>query len=176
MAGGLLRRFGCELIHKTDGYFYLLPTSDRLGRRHLSAGEMLVGQALTLLYLDPATVEQGGTVTREQIMAQLAGALGTEPLLRAMNPKRRRFDERIAEETARTKVNEAVRRLGALGFVELVDEARVRLRPALMRFAEPVRGGTAPEIALERLVEGGELALAASFPADDDETDEEGDG
>ena len=51
------RRYGCELIHSTDGFFYLLPTGDRLGRRHLSPGEMLVGQALTLLYLDPATVQ-----------------------------------------------------------------------------------------------------------------------
>src|SRR5262249_36501771 len=24
------RRFGCELVHKTDGYFYLLPTNDKL--------------------------------------------------------------------------------------------------------------------------------------------------
>src|SRR5687767_10921149 len=51
------RRFGCELVHKSDGYFYLLPTSDKLGRRHLSQAEMLVGQALTLLYLDPHTVQ-----------------------------------------------------------------------------------------------------------------------
>ena len=41
------RRFGCELIHPADGYFYLLPTGDKLGRRHLSVPEMLVGQALT---------------------------------------------------------------------------------------------------------------------------------
>ena len=54
------RRFGCELVQRSDGYFYLLPSGDRLGRRQLSAGEMLVGQTLALLYLDPATLQHGG--------------------------------------------------------------------------------------------------------------------
>ncbi len=159
------RRFGCELVHKSDGYFYLLPTSDKLGRRHLSSGEMLVGQALTLLYLDPAAVEGRGLVARDQVIAQLAGVMGAEPLLRAMNPKRRRLDERLAEETTRNKIAEALRRLATLGFVELVEPDQVRLRPSLLRFAEPVRdaggaaGAWAPEAALERLVAEGELVL-----------------
>ena len=46
------RRFGCELMQRADGYFYLLPSGDRLGRRQLTAGEMLVGQTLALMYLD----------------------------------------------------------------------------------------------------------------------------
>jgi chromosome partition protein MukE len=155
---GFYARYGCELVHKSDGYFYLLPTDERLGRRHLSSGEMLVGQALTLLYLDPKAVEHGGVVTRELVLAELAGALGTESFLRAMNPKRKRHDPRIAEETARAKVGEALRRLAALGFIDMQD-AHVRLRPALMRFAEPVRGGAEPAKALARLVEEGELVL-----------------
>jgi chromosome partition protein MukE len=153
------RRFGCELLHRSDGYFFLLPTSDRLGRRQLSMAEMLVGQALTLLYLDPATVQQSGTVTRDQLLAQLASTLGTEALVRALNPKRRRYDERVAQETARLKIGEAVRRLAALGFLDLVDGERLRLRPALLRFAEPVRGTAEPSEALERLVAAGEVAL-----------------
>ncbi|MFA4836203.1 MAG: chromosome partition protein MukE, partial [Dehalococcoidia bacterium] len=42
------RRYGCDLIAQSDGYFYLLPTGDQLSRRHLTAGEMLVGQVLAL--------------------------------------------------------------------------------------------------------------------------------
>ena len=167
-------RFGCELIHRADGYFYLLPTGDRLGRRHLSSGEMLVGQALTLLYLDPATVEHGGVLTREQVLAQLAGVMGAEALVRALHPKRKRYDERVAEEAVRGKVTEALRRLATLGFVEVVDEARVRLRPALMRFAEPARETGAPEKTLERLVAAGELVLTETDdgPPDDAEDPE----
>ncbi len=167
------RRFGCDLVHRTDGYFYLLPTGERLGRRHLSVAEMLVGQALTLLYLEPSSVEHGGVVTREQVLAQLAGVMGSDALVRALNPKRRRFDPRVAEENVRKRVAEALRRLAALGFVEAVEEARVRLRPALLRFAEPARGGATPEKELERLLSSGEFALRD--PDDDPEDGDPGD-
>lgn len=153
------RRFGCELVQQSDGYFYLLPSGDRLGRRQLSAGEMLVGQTLALLYLDPATLQHGGMVVREVLLQRLAGLVGTEVLVRTLNPRRRKFDDRIAAETVRTQVGEALRRLGDLGFVDVVDEARLRLRPALLRFAEPVRGLADSVAALERLVQCGEVVL-----------------
>ncbi len=167
-------RFGCDLVHKSDGYFYLLPTNDQLGRRHLSAGEMLVGQALTLLYLDPSTAANGGLVTREQVLGQLAAVMGTDTLLTAFTgPKRKRFDERVAQETARSKVSEALRRLATLGFVE-ITEPNVLLRPSLMRFAEPVRGAAAPEAALERLAAAGELVLVDPDDSEGLEVDDAG--
>jgi len=153
------RRFGCELIHPTDGYFYLLPTGDKLGRRHLSVPEMLVGQALTLLYLDPATLQSGGVIKRADALSHLAAVMGSDALTRAFNPKRKRVDERVAQETVRGKFAEALRRLAALGFVDLLDADALRLRPGLLRFAEPVRGRGSPAEALERLVARGELVL-----------------
>ncbi|HEX2674567.1 MAG TPA: chromosome partition protein MukE, partial [Polyangiaceae bacterium] len=115
------RRYGCELIHPADGYFYLLPTGDKLGRRHLSVPEMLVGQALTLLYLDPATLQSGGVIKRADALSHLAAVMGSDALTRAFNPKRKRLDERVAQETVRGKFAEALRRLAALGFVDLLD-------------------------------------------------------
>lgn len=153
------RRFGCELMQRADGYFYLLPAGDRLGRRQLSAGEMLVGQTLALMYLDPATLQHGGMVQRETLLQRLAGLLGTETLVRTLNPRRRKFDERVAAETVRTKVAEALRRLADLGFIDAVDDATLRLRPALMRFADPVRDLSDRKEALARLVSSGELVL-----------------
>lgn len=153
------RRFGCELVQRSDGYFYILPSGDRLGRRQLTAGEMLVGQTLALMYLDPATLQHGGIVQREVLLQRLSGLLGTEALVRTLNPRRRKFDERVAAETVRSKVAEALRRLAELGFIDLVDEEMLRLRPALMRFAEPVRGLSNPHAALERLVQSGEVIL-----------------
>ncbi|AKV03767.1 Chromosome partition protein MukE [Labilithrix luteola] len=155
----LYRRYGCELVHKSDGYFYLLPINDRLGKRHLAAAEMLVGQALALLYLDPATVETGGIVTREHVLGHLAGVVGSDVLVQMMNPKRRRHDERIAAETVRSKVADALRRLSALGFVDAADDARYRLRASLLRFAEPLRGAGAPAAHLAELVAAGELVI-----------------
>jgi chromosome partition protein MukE len=153
------RRYGCELVHKPDGYYYLLPTGDKLSRRQLAAGDMLVGQALALLYLHPSTVERGGLHTTEELIAQLASVMGSDALIRAFNPKRRRYDERVAQKTVRTRVGEAARRLAGLGFVELVEADQLRLRPALLRFAEPVRGLSEPAEALAQLVARGEVTL-----------------
>jgi chromosome partition protein MukE len=173
---GFYRRFGCELVQQSDGYFYLLPSGDRLGRRQLSAGEMLVGQTLALLYLDPATLEHGGVVAKEALLQRLSGLVGAAVLVRTLSPRKRKYDERIAAETVRTQVGEALRRLGDLGFVDIVDEAHLRLRPALMRFAEPVRGLAEPNAALERLVARGEVLLCDGEENDTDDdagTDEE---
>ena len=160
------RRYGCELIHKPDGYYYLLPTGDKLSRRQLAAGDMLVGQALALLYLHPSTVERGGLHSQEELIAQLATVMGSDALIRAFNPKRRRHDERVAQKTVRSRVGEAVRRLAGMGFVDLADNDQLRLRPALLRFAEPVRGLSAPAEALAQLVARGEIALEAETEAD----------
>lgn len=167
------RRFGCELVQRSDGYFYLLPSGDRLGRRQLSAGEMLVGQTLALLYLDPSTLQHGGVVAREVLLQRLAGLIGTESLVRTLNPRRKRFDERIAAETVRTQVGDALRKLADLGFVDVVDDARLRLRPALLRFAEPVRGLQDPTSALEKLVARGEVLLGEVPEGDEAATDDE---
>lgn len=168
----LYRRYGAELVHRSDGYFFLLPNSDKLGKKHLSVAEMLVGQALTLLYLDPGTVQQGGVVTREQVLAHLASVMGSDALVHALNPKRRRYDERVAQETARARVAEAIRRLCALGFAETLPDDKIRLRPGLMRFAEPVRGQTSPGEALQRLVAAGEVVLAPEGQDDGGDDDD----
>jgi len=167
------RRYGCELVHKSDGYFYLLPTGDKLSRLQLATGDMLVGQALALLYLHPSTIERGGLHTAEELIAQLAAVMGTDALIRAFNPKRRRYDERVAQKNVRSRVSEAVRRLAGLGFVEMLEGEQLRLRPALLRFAEPVRGLSEPAEALAQLVARGEIALedeggAGAVAADDD--------
>jgi chromosome partition protein MukE len=120
---------------------------------------MLVGQALALLYLHPSTVERGGLHTTEELIAQLASVMGSDALIRAFNPKRRRYDERVAQKTVRARVGEAARRLAGLGFVELVEADQLRLRPALLRFAEPVRGLSEPAEALAQLVARGEVTL-----------------
>ncbi len=167
------RRYGAELVQRTDGFFFLLPSGDKLGRRHLSPSEMLVGQGLTLLYLEPATVEQGGITSRDQLLSQLSATMGTEQLMLAFNAKKKRMDERVAQEMVRARVSEAVRRLASLGFVDLLPEDRIRLRSSLMRFAEPVRGSSGELEALSRLVASGEVALTGDLESDERE-DEEG--
>ena len=166
------RRYGGELVHKADGYFYLLPSGDMLSRRQLAPSDMLVGQALALLYLDPATVERGGRIGAQDVVAQLVVVLGSDGLIRAFNPKlKRRYDERIAQKNVRTLVGSAIRHLAGLGFVDLAEDGNLKLRPSLLRFAEPVRGMSAPAEALAKLVALGEVALVTDADGEAGETD-----
>jgi len=167
----LYRRFGAELVQRTDGYFFLLPTNDRLGRRLLSAGEMLVGQTMALLYLDPSTLQHNRTITRELLLQRLSSLVGTEVLIRTLNPRKRKYDERVAAKTVRKEVDKAIRRLVDLGFTQPVEDDRLQLRPALMRFAETVRGADGSTDALERLIASGEIEDGERH--DEHEDDEE---
>jgi len=174
------RRYGCELIKVNDGYFHLRPSGQRLGRRLLSRGEMLVGQGLALMYLDPSTLKAEGVVPAAQVLELLANLVGQERLLRALNPRRGvPRDARVAEETARRELATALRGLERLGFVDRLEGDRLRLRTALLRFADPVRGLTDKGTALARLIERGEVVVEADEAeqavADDDGTDEGGD-
>lgn len=167
------RRYGCELVQRSDGYFFLLPVSEGFGKRHLSIGEMIVGQGLALAYLDPRSMEHGRVIRREELLSQLASVMGESALMSAFNPKRKRLDERVMQRNVRQKVAEALRRLAQLGFVELLDDDRLRLPPSLMRFAEPVRGLEAPSEALAKLIERGEIAISP-VDGEDDATRDEG--
>ena len=55
------------------------------------------------------------------------------------------------------QIASALRALGKLGFIDLLGDDQLKLRPALMRFVEPVRGLNDPSAALERLMALGEL-------------------
>lgn len=154
----LYLRYGCQLV-RADGYFYLLPQGERLGRRHLSTGEMLVGQTLALMLLDPATLRSQGVVTRTQVVQRLAQLVGEERLVTALNPRRKRRDERVAQETVRRELDRALRSLGALGFVTPVGDEELQLRQPVLRFTEAVRGFADPAQALEQLVARGEVTV-----------------
>ncbi len=168
------RRYGCELVQVNDGYFYLRPTGDRLGRRHLSAGEMLVGQALALLYLDPATVQSGGTAQRSQIIELLDNLVGKDKLIQALNRRRSgKKAERVAHDLVRKEIDQALRSLYRLGFVELLDGDRLRLRPPVLRFADAVRGIGDPAAGLERLIARRDAMLAELEATAGEERDEE---
>ncbi len=163
------RRYGCELVRVEDGYFYLMPSGDHLGRRHLGAPEMLVGQALALLYLEPETSKATGVITRGQLLETLAGLVGEENLIVALNPRRRRRDERISQETVRKELDKAVRSLASLGFVEMMEDECLRLRLPVLRFADPVRGLEDRAGALRRLAMKGAVSLGEPANSDDEE-------
>lgn len=156
--------YGCELVHRSEGYFFLLPVTEALGRRQMSVAEMIVGQGLALCYLDPAALEGGGVIPREEVLAQLAAVMGTDVLMHTFSPKKKRLDERVAQKLVRQKIAEGLKKLGALGFVDVLEGDRLKLRPSLMRFAEPVRGMAEPAEAMKSLMVRGEAALEQQEP------------
>jgi chromosome partition protein MukE len=166
-------RYGCELTHAPDGYFYLRPVGEQLGRRQMSIGEMLAGQTLALMFLDPTTLQTGGLVHRDHLISRLAGLIGELNLVRALNPRRRsKHIERVAQEIVRSEIAKALRTLESLGFIEIVGD-QLHLRSPLLRFAEAVRGVEDPVAALAKLVAAGKVAVDAPVPLDDNLDDNE---
>lgn len=164
---GFYRQYDCELRHAGDGFFYLVPNGDRVRHRRLTIAEMLVGQALTLVYLDPQTVRSGGVIKNTLVVQRLETLIGRDRLVAELLPRRKRLDDRIAQDTVREEIGKALRALAGLGFVHTVDALQVRLCPALLRFAEPVRGLENRSEALSRLIAEGVVQRD-----DADETDE----
>jgi chromosome partition protein MukE len=169
------RRYGCEFIHAADGYFYLLPTDDQMGRRHLSAGEMLVGQTLALLYLDPATLQAQGVTHQAVVVSRLEGLVGEKELVQALNPRRRKYDQRVAQETVRLEIAKALRGLAMLGFVDLLAGEQIKLRMTLLRFADAVRVVHDPVAAMAQLIAEGKAVIPTAAAADNSAADEEDD-
>lgn len=152
--------YGCDLVRSVDRYYYLHPRGDQLGRHTLSAAEMLVGQALCLLRMDPATLEAAGRVPRVRVLELLDQLVGGDRLGQALNPRAR--SRAVSEERIRQDVDGAVGGLARLGFVDVEGE-QVRLRAPLLRFLEPLLDQPAPKAALETLVGTG----AVEAPDDD---------
>ena len=160
---GFYRQYDCELRRAADGFFHLMPTGDQLGRRRLSGAEMLVGQALAHLYLDPQTVRNRGLIGNAQVVQRLETLVERDRLVAELLPQRRRRDERVAQDMVRKEIGKALRALAGLGFVRTAEAGQLCLCPAVLRFVEPVRGLEDRREALGRLIaEGG-------FESDDGE-------
>lgn len=159
------RRFGLELTYRAEGYFFLVPSRDNVRRRQLSHAEMLTGQALALLWLDPTTLAAHGVVRRGEVLRLLANLVGEESLVARLNPRRKSRNERVDQELLRDELRKATRTLAELGFCALDGDEGVRIRPAIMRFADLARGPD-PRAALETLVARGE-AVDAEPPEED---------
>jgi len=166
-------RLGYDLMDDAGAsYYYLVPRADRLGRRRLSIADMLVGQVGALLYLDPATVQTGGFVARSQVLELIASLVGEERLVHALLPRRKKIDERVAQEQVRKEIDRAFRVLAGLGFLSL-DGDGVRLARPILRFAEVVQGTTDPAAQLAKLVARGQFALEPAAAEDDDTVGED---
>ncbi len=163
------RRFGFELVRIEDGYFYLLPTGSGVSRRRLSAGAMLTGQALALLYLEPSLIESAGVVRKSRVLEMLANLVGEERLLTALNPRLTRRSAMVDQERIRTELDRGLRALEEMGFLDRRGDEELRLRSPLLRFADPVRTLADPAGALSEMMARGEIDMEVGEEEEEDE-------
>lgn len=161
-------RYNCDLVYRTDDFCFLVPRGAEMGRQHLDDAEMLVGQMLALMRIDPSTIASGGVVTTTQVIDRLDGLLGLDGLVQALRLYHSdSYDERRGRERVLAKLRGALRRLRRMGFIE-TEDARHRLRAALTRFMDPVRDARHPAVALERLVAAGRVVVRTDEIQPDD--------
>jgi chromosome partition protein MukE len=162
------------LVVRPEGYFYLLPdrtaTPPPLGQRYLNAMDMLVGQALALMRLDPKWLESNLRIPDKAVLALLEQILGEERLLRLV-PRRRGKDIDQDARKLRESFACSLRALERQCFIKREgkgEAAVVKPLDAIMRFADPVRASTDLDAALERLIAEGELSESNDDDADMD--------
>jgi chromosome partition protein MukE len=162
------RLYGCRLVEGPESYYYLLSDGDLLGQRRLSVGEMLIGQTLALMRMDPVHLSRNGQIADEKLLAMLENVLGQERLFALMAPRSRGKDRETDARKIREETDRALNALQRLGFLRRLVENDVRWcqpRPAIMRFADPVREGEDLGQSLRR------LAARDEIEQDDDNTE-----
>jgi len=167
--------YECRLVHGPEGYWYLLAEGDLLGHRRLSPAEMLVGQVLALMRMDPAWLSETGWIPRVKVLETLEHLLGRERLAAVLAPRSSRRDHHTDERKIREAIDKAIKGLEALGFLRVRGETEELLpRRSLMRFVGPVRDSAEPEESLRQLIRDGEVELEA--PGEAAGNDVDGDG
>ncbi len=150
------RGYQCRLVHGPEGYFYLLSEGELLGRRRLSVAEMLVGQVLALMRMDPAYLKSGGRMPLEHVLSTLEMLLGQERLAELLAPRSRGRDRELEARKIREEVERALNGLARMGFITLFrDSAEVLPRKPLMRFVDLMRATDDFKDALNRLQQTG---------------------
>lgn len=155
-------RYGCRLVHGPESYYYLLADGGLLGQRRLSAAEMLAGQTLALMRMDPAFLSRNGQIPEDKLLAMLEHVVGAQRLFALLAPRSRGRDRETDARKIRDEIERALNGLQRLGFIRRLNEEDVRLilpRPAIMRFADPVRDEQDLAVALQRLIDCGEVAI-----------------
>ncbi|MDR3557840.1 MAG: chromosome partition protein MukE [Syntrophobacteraceae bacterium] len=152
--------YDCRLVNGQEGYFYLLSEGDLLGHRRLSGAEMLVGQVLALLRMDPAYLKKAGQIPVEQILSHLEMLLGRQRLAELLAPRTRGRDAEMDNKKIREAVDKAINGLARLGFIT-IERATESVIPgrSIARFTEPVRDAREMSLALEELIKLGEVEL-----------------
>ena len=153
--------YGAGLVHGQEGFYYLLPEgSHLLGNRRLSVPEMLVGQTLALIKMDPAYLKTSGRLRVEQILNMMEMTLGQETLASLLTQRKRGKDRETDNRKIRESVEKALRGLDSLGFITIFrDSGEILPRKAIYRFVDPVRKAGDLKSTLIELMKSGSVEI-----------------
>lgn len=166
--------FDCRLHIAPEGYAWLVSEGDLLGHRRLSRAEMLSGQVLALMAMDPAYLRNLGGVPVRDVLTRLELLVGPETLAERLVGRQRGTNRVLDTEKVREAVLKALGGLQRLGFLEWnVSLQEIRPRRAILRFAEVAREASDPAQALARLVAGQQAEVEPETR--DDENEDSGD-
>ena len=155
--------YGLKLALGQEGYFYLLPDRNLspapLGSKKLGSMDMLVGQALALMRLDPAWLKTAGYIPDLKILELLDHIVGQERLLVYVGRKRSR-DNELEAKKLRDLLGASLKTLERMGFLRREgrgEASAVLPLLSIMRFTDPVRTSDCLGKAMERLIAEGEI-------------------
>lgn len=155
--------YNVKLVLGQEGFFYLVPDRSAspapLGNKKLSAMDMLTGQALALMRLDPSWLKSGGRIPDLKILELLENIIGHERMIAYVGRKRGRDNELDAKKL-RDLLAGSLKTLERMGFLKRegrADTAVVLPLLPIMRFTDPVRTSEPLDKALERLIAEGEI-------------------
>jgi chromosome partition protein MukE len=108
--------YACRLVHGQEGYYYLLSEGDLLGRHRLSTAEMLVGQVLALLRMDPSYLQTTGRIPVDHVLSHLEMLLSRQRLVELLAPRARGRDVETDNRKIREAVDKAINGLARWNF------------------------------------------------------------
>lgn len=142
LLGGYYRRYRCELVHdNNDGaeFFFLSSYGDLLGKRQLSAAEMVVGMTLAYMLMDPEYIAK--KIPLDRLIFTIKGLMGEEDYFSRMAPRQRGKNSENDEQKAEQEVTKCLVRLSKLGFLSWSrNQGEITTKSPIFRFIAPARG------------------------------------
>lgn len=169
------RRYGYTLIFNANRYAYLDPQGGDARFKPLRVYDMIAGQALFILLLDPASLQSDGSFKIADLHNTIQRVLGDDGLEKLLQGKRKLPKERVIAK-ARKEFGKAMWKLKELGFISSAGSSEyIYIHKSIGRFGEVVSIlEKDPQTAIEELVKIGRAMWLLDDPDTMEDEEENG--
>ena len=169
------RRYGYSLIFNENAYAYLAPQGGLSTGSPLGISDMVAGQSLLVMVLDPKCLQIDGTYLLNDFYLKVEQILGEDGMYRLVDKRRSAVKEKLLRQV-KERMDQSLRRLARLHFISLDRKGeRIIIYRAIQRFGEQVAALTFdPEEAIRQMIEFGKLVWLGEEPDEEpDDLDED---